>query len=79
MSSTKETAIVLNAPDSIDMLPPREAFVSTGHVCNYCHGEGWKLDMGERESRKKVCPVCKGSGFVTAVVTVTWEADKRGQ
>ena len=38
--------------------PNRENFVSTGHKCGYCQGNGW---------------VCGGSGELDAIITVDWK------
>lgn len=54
--------------------PNRENFVSTGHVCGYCRGNGWfwgEDELGERVKRD--CPVCKGSGGLDAIITVDWK------
>lgn len=55
--------------------PMREEFVSSGHKCSYCHGNGyfWGLDEFGR-NKKSACPVCGGSGELTAVITVEWRA-----
>ena len=57
--------------------PNRENFVSTGHKCGYCKGNGWFWgvdDYGERV--KQDCPVCKGNKRLKAVVTVEWKEEQ---
>lgn len=54
--------------------PGRENFVSTGHVCGYCRGNGWFWGEDERGERvKRDCPVCEGSGGLDAIITVDWK------
>ena len=55
--------------------PNRENFVSTGHKCGYCKGNGWfwGTEEGSREDMRKPCPVCEGSGELDAVITVDWK------
>ena len=52
-----------------------ERFLSRGHVCTYCQGNGylWQEKV-YRERYKQECPVCKGSGRLDAVVTIEWKA-----
>lgn len=57
--------------------PMRELLMSSGHTCSYCHGNGyfWGHDeLGHPE--KSDCPVCGGSGELTAMVTVEWKKVK---
>lgn len=81
MSSTKETTITLRAPECdevTDSLPPREVFVSGGHVCAFCNGNGYYYHGYSLARRtRETCPVCRGAGMLNAVVTVVWEADKQ--
>lgn len=53
----------------------KESFVSTGHKCPCCAGNGWHWGMDERgHDREKVtCNVCGGSGELTAIVNVEWK------
>lgn len=56
----------------------QESFNSPGHLCNYCHGNGWLWghdDLGERI--KKDCPVCAGSGKLDARIIIEWTASKK--
>lgn len=58
--------------------PNRENFVSTGHVCGYCRGNGWfwgEDELGERVKRD--CPVCQGSGELDAIITVDWKPSSK--
>lgn len=67
----------------LDICPPaymgkglnRENFVSTGHKCDYCKGNGWfwGTEEGSREDVRKSCPVCEGSGELDAIITVDWK------
>ncbi len=55
-----------------------ERFLSRGHVCTYCQGNGyfWQENC-YRERYKQGCPVCRGSGRLDAVVTIEWKAEDR--
>lgn len=57
----------------------RENFVSTGHVCGYCRGNGWfwGTEEGSREDVHVPCPVCKGSGELDAIITVDWKPSSK--
>lgn len=60
--------------------PNRENFVSTGHKCGYCKGNGWF--SGERKraaARTCMCPrpVCGGSGELDAIITVDWKPSSK--
>lgn len=52
-----------------------EHFLSRGHVCSYCQGNGyfWQENV-YRERYKQECCICKGSGRLDAVVTIEWRA-----
>nr|DAY20412.1 MAG TPA: DnaJ-like protein [Caudoviricetes sp.] len=55
-----------------------ERFLSRGHVCSYCQGNGYHWQENcYRERYKQGCPVCKGSGRLDAVVTIEWKAGGR--
>lgn len=56
----------------------RESFVSTGHGCSYCNGNGWFWGEDERgESLKNDCPVCEGSGELDAIIIVDWKPSNK--
>jgi DnaJ-class molecular chaperone len=54
-----------------------EVFISSGHECTYCSGNGHfapqKTGYDEYESR--MCPVCNGRGRMTARIVIGWTAD----
>ena len=55
----------------------KECFLSCGHVCSYCQGNGYHWQENcYRERYKQGCPVCKGSGRLDAVINVEWKASK---
>nr|DAF08533.1 MAG TPA: protein of unknown function (DUF5351) [Caudoviricetes sp.] len=52
-----------------------EHFLSRGHVCTYCQGNGYHWQENcYRERYKQECCICKGSGKLDAVVTIEWKA-----
>lgn len=57
----------------------RENFVSTGHKCGYCKGNGYYTGMEEdsRDTVHKTCPVCGGSGELDAIITVDWKPSNK--
>lgn len=59
--------------------PNRENFVSTGHKCGYCKGNGWfwGTEEGSREDVHVSCPVCGGSGELDAIITVDWKPSNK--
>ena len=59
--------------------PNRENFVSTGHKCGYCKGNGWfwGTEEGSREDVHVSCPVCGGSGELDAIITSGLETFKQ--
>lgn len=73
--SVKQQALLLS-PSLFPDEHPMEKEVFNGIPCAHCHGNGqfWGTDE-KRESVKKDCPVCKGTGMLKAVVTISWEPD----
>jgi excinuclease UvrABC ATPase subunit len=59
--------------------PNHENFVSTGHKCGYCKGNGWfwGTEEGSREDVHVSCPVCGGSGELDAIITVDWKPSSK--
>ena len=52
-----------------------EKFISKDHECSYCNGNGGFWGENDRgETIRKVCPLCKGSGKLDAVITIEWKA-----
>lgn len=75
--STVKRIVELVHPSTM-RTPGKEVLASTGHRCNYCHGNGWFWGTDDYgESIKEPCPMCGGSGEVDAVVTVEWKPNKR--
>lgn len=70
--SAKQQALLLSPPLFPDEYPTEEE-VFHGIPCAHCHGNGWFWGMDE----KRNCPVCKGTGILKAVVTVSWEPDEK--
>ena len=75
---SKERRIIEIAPG---LLSPGgrmgERFLSRGHVCTYCQGNGYHWQENcYRERYRQGCPVCKGSGRLDAVINVEWKASK---
>lgn len=68
-----ETPNIMGAPFS--RVPVTEKIVSSGHVCNYCNGQGEVMheDSESHEWEYKECPVCKGAGEMAAVITIEWQ------
>lgn len=54
----------------------KETIISNGHLCGYCHGNGFFWSEELRERVKTPCPVCNGSGKLDAVITVDWKPSK---
>lgn len=76
----KETAGDLICPPAYMCKGPnRENFVSTGHKCGYCKGNGWfwGTEEGSREDVHVSCPVCGGSGELDAIITVDWKPSSK--
>lgn len=73
--SVKQQVLLLRPP----LFPSEfyiEQFVIPEITCGHCHGNGWFWGTDERmESVKRDCPVCKGTGMLKAVVTISWEPD----
>lgn len=67
--------------DIISVTPPgwvyednmKENITSRGHLCSYCHGNGFFWNEVMRERVKTACPVCRGSGRLDAEITITWK------
>jgi DnaJ-class molecular chaperone len=75
--SRKITEIVLDA-ENIAVTGQVDGFYSKGHVCGYCHGNGWIWGRNKyREEQQEECPICGGSGELDAIVTVKWCAAPR--
>ena len=55
----------------------RETLISEGHVCGYCHGNGFFWGSDQYGHRTKCpCPVCNGSGELDAHIGIEWKARK---
>lgn len=71
--------------DIIKVTPPvfvgdgnmKETITSNGHLCEYCHGNGFFWSEILRERVKTDCPVCKGSGKLNALITIEWKPSKQ--
>lgn len=51
-----------------------EEFVSVGHRCEYCQGNGYFWGTDSRgESVKKPCRVCRGKKELDAVIKIRWK------
>ena len=75
MSMSKKKRIIEITPG---LMSPggsmKECFLSRGHVCTYCQGNGYHWQENcYRERYMQGCPVCKGSGRLDAVVTIEWK------
>ena len=59
--------------------PNRENFVSTGHKCGYCKGNGWfwGTEEGSREDVHVSCRCVAVAGELDAIITVDWETFKQ--
>lgn len=54
-----------------------EHLVSNDHKCKYCQGNGYLWQENELQERyKEECPICKGSGKLSADITIEWKASK---
>ena len=69
--STKKEMIILEPDGRIH----KEAFSSRPVTCPYCHGRGY-FPATKRHSWEKMCPDCKGTGEVIALVTIDWQPNK---
>ncbi len=46
-------------------------------ACNYCNGTGEILHIDKQDEREFLpCPCCKGSRFVDAIITVSFEPSR---
>lgn len=45
-----------------------------GFDCPYCAGRGWHIQYEGKEEKQVDCPRCKGTGLLTAFVSVKWMA-----
>ena len=63
---------------SVDLTPPAgeqttEVLKSALHECRYCGGRGYFTTAYPfPEDNPKDCPVCKGNGFVDAIIRIEW-------
>lgn len=58
----------------------KEVFVSSGHKCCYCQGNGYFWGRDDvSEAVKEPCPMCGGSGELDAIVTVEWRKGRKGE
>lgn len=75
----KEIQLEICPPAYMCKGPNRENFVSTGHKCDYCKGNGWfwGTEEGSREDVHVSCPVCGGSGELDAIITVDWKPSSK--
>lgn len=75
--SKKEQGLLITPP----LFPaenPQESETFSGFNCGYCFGNGWIPALGERNERvHEECKVCKGSGKLKAIVTISWIPDKK--
>lgn len=57
----------------------KESFISIGHKCPCCAGNGWYwgMDKNGHNWEKVTCSVCAGSGELTAIVSVEWKPSER--
>lgn len=57
----------------------KESFVSSGHKCPSCAGNGWHwgVDACGHDREMVNCSVCGGSGELTAIVSVEWKPSDR--
>lgn len=75
--SIKNDIIKITPPVLIVFGNTKETITSNGHLCGYCHGNGFFWGEQQRERVKKDCPVCKGSGKLDAVITIEWKPSKQ--
>lgn len=56
----------------------KELFVSKGHKCCYCQGNGYFWGRDDvSEAVKEPCQMCGGSGELDAIVTVEWRKGEK--
>ena len=55
-----------------------EHYLSTGHECSYCNGRGYFIptQVGYNEYKENRCPVCKGTGWLKAEITIHWVSEE---
>lgn len=74
---SKQEQILLITPPNLMKENPYEMKTFHGHVCSYCHGNGWTPVLGDRNEREsKTCPICNGRKILKAVVTIKWMPDE---
>ena len=64
---------------SVDLNPPKgeratEVLTSELHECRYCGGRGFFTSFNPYpDVIQKACPVCKGKGYVDAIIRIEWK------
>jgi len=76
---------IINKP-KLEVFPPVltaftrrvETFVSSGHICPYCNGEGavFGKQTGAKEYEIDECPICEGCRNLQANINIAWEPDR---
>ena len=75
--SAKSDIIKITPSEFVGVGNMEETITSNGHLCGYCHGNGFFWGEQLREYVKKNCPVCNGSGKLDAVITIEWKPSKK--
>ena len=75
--SAKSDIIKITPSECVGVGNMKETITSNGHLCGYCHGNGFFWGEQLREYVKKNCPVCNGSGKLDAVITIEWKPSKK--
>lgn len=72
--SKHRSAIIITPPIFLD-LSRMESTISPGHICSYCHGNGWTWG----DEIKTKCKICEGTGRLDAQITIEWRPSNSKQ
>lgn len=79
MSCLSKPVIEVFPPVLTEFTKRNETFISPGHTCPYCNGDGKvcgpQINVYQYEPVN--CPVCEGAGRLQAEIVIKWSTDKK--